>query len=134
MDSSMNNLLKWSIENSAPNNDKPSSTSSAQPSARSISPTALQRLLLNTPSDAELMQAAMTAIRDPDTTLDNKLIAFDNFEQLVENLDNANMLEVLGLWTPLVEELEAEEHERRMMAAWCVGTAVQNNEKAQERV
>jgi hypothetical protein len=35
---------------------------------------------------------------------------------------------------PLVEELEAEEHERRMMAAWCVGTAVQNNEKAQERV
>jgi hypothetical protein len=97
MDSSMNNLLKWSIENSAPSNDQPS-TSAAQPSGRSLSPSALQRVLFNTPSDAELMQAAMPAIRDPDTTLDNKLIAFDNFEQLVENLDNANMLEVLGLW------------------------------------
>jgi len=65
--------------------------------------------------------------------LENKLIAFDNFEQLVENIDNANNLEPLKLWEPLLKELENEEGELRAMAAWCIGTAVQNNEKAQEK-
>ncbi|KKZ61299.1 hypothetical protein EMCG_04107 [[Emmonsia] crescens] len=73
----------------------------------------------------------MAAIRSPAIAIDDKLIAFDNFEQLVENLDNANNLGVLGLWEPLVEELEAEEAGRRMMGAWCIGTAVQNNVGAQ---
>lgn len=133
MDSSMNNLLKWSIENSAPTTTATDGTTPA-PAPRSLSPTALHRLLLNAPSDAELMKNAMAAIRSPTTTLDDKLIAFDNFEQLVENLDNANNLGVLGLWEPLVQELEAAEAGRRMMGAWCIGTAVQNNAGAQEMV
>ncbi|EEQ90117.1 hypothetical protein RJZ56_006782 [Blastomyces dermatitidis] len=129
MDASMNNLLKWSIENSVP---KTSDDNNNPPRApRALSPTALQRILLNAPSDAELMKNAMAAIRSPATSLDDKLIAFDNFEQLVENLDNANNLGVLGLWEPLVEELAAEEGGRRMMGAWCIGTAVQNNVGAQ---
>ena len=57
----------------------------------------------------------------------------DNFEQLIENLDNANNMDVLGLWAPLVQLLKSEEAELRRYAAWCVGTAVQNNVKAQER-
>jgi len=79
------------------------------------------------------MKQSMAAILSSDITLDNKLIAFDNFEQLIESIDNANNLEPLGLWTPLVELLKNEEGQLRRMAAWCVGTAVQNNEKAQER-
>ena len=39
----------------------------------------------------------------------------------------------LGLWTPLLGLLENKEAEIRKMAAWCVGTAVQNNVQAQER-
>ncbi|KLJ07791.1 hypothetical protein EMPG_16734 [Blastomyces silverae] len=135
MDASMNNLLKWSLENSVPNTTTTSSstdnTTNPARAPRALSPTALQRLLLNAPSDAELMKNAMAAIRSPATTLDDKLIAFDNFEQLIENLDNANNLGVLGLWEPLVEELAAEEEGRRMMGAWCIGTAVQNNVGAQ---
>jgi hypothetical protein len=138
MDKSMNSLLKWSIENAVAADANSNETTATQPDAQRAQQTldteALQRLLAGAPSDAELMKAAMEVIRDPETTLDNKLIAFDNFEQLVENLDNANNMEVLGLWTPLVEELRAIEAERRMMAAWCIGTAVQNNLKAQERV
>ncbi|KAG4426909.1 hsp70 nucleotide exchange factor fes1, partial [Cadophora sp. M221] len=78
----------------------------------------------------------MTAILSPDPsiTLTDKLTAFDNFEQLIENLDNANNLEPLSLWTPLLSCLRHEESEIRKMAAWCVGTAVQNNEKSQERL
>jgi len=71
---------------------------------------------------------------DPEITLDDRLIAFDNFEQLIENLDNANNLEPLALWTPLLSCLGNKEGEIRKMAAWCVGTAVQNNERSQERL
>ena len=90
--------------------------------------------LFGGPSDADLMKESMTAIQDPSISLENKLVAFDNFEQLVENIDNANNLSPLGLWTPLIEQLKSPESELRRMAAWCIGTSVQNNEKAQERV
>lgn len=69
---------------------------------------------------------------DPEVTLSDKLVAFDNFEQLIENLDNANNLSPLSLWTPLLSCLTHAEPDIRRMAAWCVGTAVQNNEKSQE--
>lgn len=52
----------------------------------------------------------------------------------MENLDNANNMEALKLWTPLVEKLESEDTQDREMACWCLGTAVQNNIKCQERV
>jgi hypothetical protein len=92
--------------------------------------------IMGGPSDADLMKAAIEVISSSDTeiSLDDKLIAFDNFEQLIESLDNANNIANLGLWTPLLEQLKHEEREIRKMAAWCVGTAVQNNVKTQERL
>lgn len=128
----MNELLKWSVENSSTTANDPST---APPTNRHLNPEALNALF-GGPSDADLMIASMQAIRssDPEITLEDKLVAFDNFEQLIENLDNANNLQPLALWTPLLECLAHEEAEIRMMAAWCVGTAVQNNEKSQERL
>lgn len=70
---------------------------------------------------------------DPEITHESKMIAFDNFEQLVEQIDNANNLGSLGLWTPLLALLDNTSADLRRMAAWCIGTAVQNNDKAQER-
>lgn len=67
-------------------------------------------------------------------TLDNKEQAFDNLEQLIENLDNANNLENLKLWNPLIGQLSSPESSLRYMAAWVCGTAVQNNLKSQESV
>jgi hsp70-interacting protein len=145
MDKNLTNLLRWSIENSTPSNGATTTTTS-QPSDSNgtssgttpgsgsrIDPEILQALF-GGPSEAELMKAAMEVLHDPSTDLDNKLIAFDNFEQLIESLDNANNLEPLALWTPLLSLLEHEEQEMRRMAAWCVGTAVQNNAKTQERL
>jgi hsp70-interacting protein len=86
------------------------------------------------PSDADLMKQAMAVVVSPETDAEAKLTAFDNFEQLVENLDNANNMEPLGLWTPLLGQLDSEVADMRRMAAWCVGTAVQNNVKSQERL
>lgn len=125
----MNSLLQWSIENS-----NASQTEGAQPTQpRGLNADAL-RALMGGPSNADLMKEAMSIICSSETTLESKLIAFDNFEQLIENLDNANNMEPLGLWTPLIEQLNSSEADLRRMAAWCAGTAVQNNVKAQERL
>jgi hsp70-interacting protein len=132
MDPGLNSLLKWSVENSSTTANGPQA---APPSNRELNPDGLNALF-GGPSDADLMNASMSAILsdDPEITLDDKLVAFDNFEQLIENLDNANNLAPLALWTPLLECLGNKEGQIRMMAAWCVGTAVQNNEKSQERL
>ena len=132
MDPGLNSLLKWGVENSAASANDPEAP---PPSSRGLDPAALAALM-GGPSDADLMISSMQAVlsTDPELSVDDKLVAFDNFEQLIENLDNANNLGPLELWTPLLSCLAHEEKEIRKMAAWCVGTAVQNNEKSQERL
>jgi len=132
MDPGLNSLLQWGIENSETSGQSPD-----QPvkEPRGLSADAL-RALMGGPSDADLMREAMTLIisSDPEVTHDAKMTAFDNFEQLVENIDNANNMEPLGLWSPLLSQLDSPVADLRRMAAWCLGTAVQNNVKAQERL
>ncbi|KAH6641592.1 Hsp70 nucleotide exchange factor FES1 [Chaetomium tenue] len=115
--------------------DAPSQTNgtSAAAADSKLNPEILSALF-GGPSEAELMKAAMEVLTDKSATLDNQLIAFDNFEQLIESLDNANNLEPLKLWAPLLGLLAHDEAEMRRMAAWCVGTAVQNNARTQERL
>lgn len=132
MDPGLNSLLQWSIENSEASRQSNGDTDSAPPT-RGLNAEAL-KTLLGGPSDADLMREAMAVIRNDEATHEAKMTAFDNFEQLVENLDNANNMESLGLWTPLVEQLQSDDADLRRMAAWCIGTAVQNNDKAQERL
>lgn len=128
MDKNLSRLLQWSIENQT----KGENDDTARP-ATQLTPEVLSSLF-GGPSEADLMKAAMEAIHDPEVTLDNKLIAFDNFEQLIESLDNANNITNLSLWTPLLDCLDHKHAEMRRMAAWCVGTAVQNNVPTQERL
>lgn len=133
---SFNSLLKWGVENSAASLEDSASQEDPETDRsthRGLTSEALAQLL-GGPSDADRMRDAMAAIQSPDVDLNNKLIAFDNFEQMIENLDNANNMESLGLWMPLVEQLENPVAELRLMAAWCVGTAVQNNNRSQEMV
>jgi len=135
-DPALNSLLKWGIENSeasrAASAEDPNAITDRDPS-RGLNAELLAQLM-GGPSDADLMKESMAAIHSPDLSFDDKMVAWDNFEQLIENLDNANNIENLGLWMPLVEKLDDEMPEVRMMACWCIGTAVQNNIKSQERM
>ncbi|KAL8855184.1 MAG: hypothetical protein Q9221_000090 [Calogaya cf. arnoldii] len=133
MDPGMNQLLKWSIENSEKTQNDCTDPKAERPSGQGLNEEAI-RSLMGGPSDADLMKLFMAAIQSPDVSLEDKLVAFDNFEQLIEIVDNANNLESLALWTPLVTQLSNAEPGMRKMAAWCLGTAVQNNVKTQERV
>ncbi|KAI0977433.1 nucleotide exchange factor Fes1-domain-containing protein [Xylaria arbuscula] len=132
-DKHLNDLLRWSIENTATG---PDGTTDTAPAHRSTLNAEVLASIMGGPSDADLMRESMEAIQstDPEVTLESKLTAFDNLEQLIESLDNANLLSKLGLWTPLLSCLAHDEAEIRLMAAWCVGTAVQNNEPSQERL
>lgn len=133
-DKRLNDLLRWSVENTTTGENDPSTESNVQaPPPTNLTPE-LMAALMGGPSDADLMKGSMEIIGDPEVSLENKLIAFDNFEQLIENLDNANNIANLNLWTPLLEHLGSNESDLRRMAAWCVGTAVQNNERTQERL
>ena len=163
MDKNLNGLLRWGIENTAsaktgsetarvaatatgeraalPSTEGGATSNgdneAAAPAHRSDLTPEVMAALFGGPSEADLMKAAIELITDTtdeSITLDDRLTAFDNFEQLIESLDNANNLEKLSLWTPLLSLLEHEERELRRMAAWCVGTAVQNNFKTQERL
>ena len=131
---SLNQLLQWGIENSSASRAAQPTDQQRDPN-RGLNSSALAELL-GGPSDADRMRGAMTAIVAPtdQVDLENKMIAWENFEQLIEQIDNANNMESLGLWTPLVQQLDAEEAEMRKMAAWCLSTAVQNNVKCQEKL
>lgn len=141
MDPGLNKLLKWSIKETSSSvngtstdpSNPPDPNASNKPPRPPFDPDVL-RALMGGPSDADLMKESMAAIQSPDISLPNKLVAFDNFEQLIEQIDNANNMQPLGLWTPLLAVLQSEEADLRRMAAWCMGTAVQNDVKAQEHL
>lgn len=131
---SLNELLKWSVENSDATRNGPNAAAPKDPT-KGLKPEALAELF-GAPSDADLMRAAMTAIIAPadQVDLENKIIAWENLEQLIEQIDNANNLEALGMWPLLVQQLSNEEAEMRRGSAGVMSTAVQNNIKAQEKL
>ncbi|PPJ50069.1 hypothetical protein CBER1_05058 [Cercospora berteroae] len=128
----LNSLLQWGITNSAAANDDAPEGQRRDPT-KGLNPEMLAQLL-GGPSDADRMKDAMHAIVAPmdKVDLENKLIAWDNFEQLIEQIDNANNMDPLKLWEPLIRQLDHEEPEMRKNAALCISTAVQNNVKSQE--
>jgi hsp70-interacting protein len=129
-DKQLNDLLRWSITNSSTDTANPQPAQRRDPAELA----ALQKALFSGPSEAQLMVQEMAAVKSVEKALEDRVTAFDNFHMLLEGLDNANNLTPLKLWTPLLEELENEDEELRMIAAWCVSTAVQNNVKTQKEV
>jgi hsp70-interacting protein len=131
-DPGLNNLLKWGIQNSeASRND-----ASAPKPMTEVDRAALQALITERrgPSDADLMKESFEVIENNEAEAEHKYTAFENFELLIQGIDNANNMESCGLWTRLIKQLNNEDPEMRMWAAWCCCTAVQNNVRSQERV
>jgi hypothetical protein len=160
MDKNLNNLLRWSIENT-PADPPATNTENPSPSAAAPAkhdPELLRALFASQPSDADLLRAALGAItaRDPPPSPEERRVAWDNVELLLESHDAAGLLAPLGLWDALLARLEspsspsspppppADGRPRtgavaldaldREYAAWCVGTAVQNHLPEQQRV
>ncbi|ORX76074.1 Fes1-domain-containing protein, partial [Basidiobolus meristosporus CBS 931.73] len=125
----MDKLLQWAIVNQATESeDAPSQSKPVQ--MEKLDPGIIDAILGK--DDATRMKECMTAIKDENTPLEAKEIAFDDLEMLIEGIDNAMNLENMRLWKPLIEVLDSPHPSLRMNAAWVCGTAIQNNPKAQK--
>lgn len=86
-------------------------------------------------SDAVQMREAAETLLDAQQSLDERLTAGELLEDLVLSLDNAKDLGPLGLWKPLLQGLVTDSApEIQTAIAGILGTAVQNNDKAQEQL
>ncbi|WVQ65813.1 uncharacterized protein L199_003991 [Kwoniella botswanensis] len=82
-------------------------------------------------SDSITMKEKMAFAVDEKNPLEERVEALDDFEMLIELIDNANNMPILKLWQPLLSLLSSPEDEIVSNALWIIGTAVQNNIKAQ---
>jgi len=139
MSAGIPDLLKWSVGNSAAVGEN------APLQLDESKANALAALLgFNVGSDAEKMAESLLVAKNEDGkyTMDQRVQAFEDFQMLVENLDNANNLHNIeqypkgprGLWTPLLDLLDNEAAEIRSWSALCLHSTVQNNEKTQEKL
>ena len=90
----MQSLLRWSIENSDPNalqasTSQQNADASTDPNKK-LDP-AIIDMILGKP-DAELMKDALTIAVDESRDEDERMQALDDFEMLVEQIDNANSM------------------------------------------
>lgn len=142
----MESLLRWSIENStgpgaqASTSSQPvgsgSSGSTAVTSVNAaprqhLDPSIIDHILGK--SDGQLMKEALTVAVDRNRSDDERIQALDDFEMLVEQIDNANNIAKLEMWSPLQDLLTASESSAEIstQVLWIIGTALQNNPKAQ---
>ncbi|KAH9039095.1 nucleotide exchange factors-like protein [Lactarius pseudohatsudake] len=125
----MQSLLRWGIENSSSDADSSAAPSVSAQRMADLDPGVIDAILGR--PDSELMKEALAKAQDASLDEDARLTALDNLEMLVENIDNANDLEKLGMWEPLQGLLGSPSDDVRVQALWVIGTAVQNNPSAQ---
>lgn len=117
---SMDKLLHWAIANQS--GDEEAKQLAGQPDPKLL-------LKLFGPDEPGLMRHAMAVAANPETTAENRLVALENYEMLIENLDNANNIENLRHWPHIIGLLESE---NAAIAALIIGIATQNNPPLQE--
>ncbi|KAN0059746.1 hsp70 nucleotide exchange factor fes1 [Thecaphora frezii] len=133
-------LLKWSLQHTPAEGGSGSSQSVVQISADieagkrpDLADPRLYEAIMGK-SEAQMMQEELAVALDESRHLDDRCTALDNFEMLIETIDNANNITNMKMWTPLLGLLSASESRIQTAAAWIVGTAVQNNDKAQAAI
>ncbi|CAO3696774.1 unnamed protein product [Umbelopsis ramanniana] len=130
----MEKLLQWAINNTDQEQLRKDAEAikrgEMQPDPSKFDPKVIEAILGK--DDATRMKEAVECISDPKDTVENKVIALDNLEMLIEGIDNAMNLENMKLWPAIIAQLNNEHAEIRKGVAWVCGTAVQNNPKAQK--
>ncbi|KLO18653.1 nucleotide exchange factors-like protein [Schizopora paradoxa] len=127
----MQSLLRWGIENSQNGAAVPVEQASGGGPAQPLDPKVID-MILGRP-DAELMKEALNLALDETKDEESRLTALDDFEMLIENIDNANDMEKLDMWKSIQHLLQSPSSSNDIKAnvLWIIGTAVQNNPSAQ---
>jgi len=120
-------LLRWGLANQTPEQ-----VEAVDPIRSKEHMKILNDIMANQVSDAQRMRAAVAIAGDSSIPLEERLIAWDELEMLIESLDNANDLTPLKLWPDIIAHFRDSEPETVTQALWVCGTAIQNNPKSQE--
>lgn len=136
--SSLDSMLQWAIGHADPEKLKEKANDVQKMSANELKKRQLEikELMekLKTPSDAELMQIAITDLNNSSISLEDRQRALDELLILVEPIDNANDLDKLGGLVAVVRELHNSEPQIRKTSAWILGKASQNNVLVQNQI
>ncbi|KAF9079956.1 hsp70 nucleotide exchange factor fes1 [Mortierella sp. AD031] len=126
---SLNELLKWSIINQATEKEDASPSNATVKPLQKLDPGLIDAILGK--SESQMMLEALQVIKNPHSSNDEKDLAWEDFEMLIQQIDNASNIENMKMWPPIIEELKNTNPKFREQAAWVCGTATQNNPKAQ---
>lgn len=139
--SNLQGLLSWATAQQSESASSPAGlpnetmTTSATASSQLPDPRANTGVLdaLFGPSEPEIMKSNLSYAVESSHPLENRIEALDNFEMLVESIDNANLIESMKMWPALVKMMADQEegYEIRGYTFWVSGTAIQNNPKSQ---
>lgn len=121
----MEKILQWSIASQS--GDKEAMEKIGAPTSEELS----KLFGAGGPDEPTLMKQSIAVVENPEATLEAKETALDNFEMLVENLDNANNIENLKLWPSIIAQLNGSES-LSVFAASIIGVATQNNPDSQK--
>ncbi|EIW76574.1 Fes1-domain-containing protein [Coniophora puteana RWD-64-598 SS2] len=124
----MDSLLRWGIQNST---QQPESEGAAPVQRRDLDPAIIDHILGK--PDAQLMREALACAVDTSRDEDARLTALEDFQMLVENIDNANDLKKMNMWQPIQDLLLSPESsdDIKTNTLWIIGIAIQNNPSAQ---
>ncbi|KAF8511860.1 armadillo-type protein [Gautieria morchelliformis] len=123
----MESLLRWGIENATTDGSSPGPPPEPR---KDLDPNIIDAILGK--PDAVLMKEALAIGMDSSLDVESRVIALDDLEMLVEQIDNATNLTSLQMYPPIMSLLSSKSPDPvRMQALWILGTAVQNNPKAQ---
>ncbi|KAF5196542.1 Arm repeat superfamily protein [Thalictrum thalictroides] len=89
---------------------------------------------LKTPSDAQLIQIAIANLNNSSLSLEDHRQALEELLILVEIIDNANDMNRFGGLPAVIRELDNSDQEMRIISAWTLGKASQNNPIFQKQV
>ncbi|KAJ9122069.1 hypothetical protein QFC24_004296 [Naganishia onofrii] len=146
MPDALQQLLQWSTSQTAQHSANSSSTAvapkeDAAPStseataAAPVQPKKFDTAILDHimgKSEAVIMREKLAIAVDEEQDLSERIMAMDDFEMLVESIDNATDMQNMGMWPKVLDLLNDKQDPIIKLACWICGTAIQNNPKAQE--
>eukprot|EP00775_Hariotina_reticulata_P011348 gene11348-11497_t len=131
----MQSLLNWAIEHSDPDKLRQQAEDVQQHEAikdflerKQRVAEQLSEIISSQKTESQLMKEMIATLADPAASTLDKAAALGELQMLVEPIDNANDLKVLGGLKPLVAVLSAgQPPELQEAAAYVLGTAASNN-------
>jgi len=128
MDPNEANLLKYCLENSS------STQHTTIPQRDPQDYVWLREALDNLQSEADKMKKHLTTLQMTDSTEHEKLLAMEDLQCYVEDLDNSNDFFKIGGLHLLRDYIDCSSSSLRYWSAWIISTLVQNNPYCQRVV